>query len=165
MGQQGGEPLEEGFRIGLLSDLDNFSDGAPWLEALKQGLRDLGYVEGQNVWLEQRNAQSNPTLLTQFAAELVKLNVKVIVVASTTAATAAKQATQTIPIIFWATDPVSSGLVPNLDQSSTNLTGVTQGPEQQAQWLTLLKEMVPGLRRVKVAHLSAPSPVCLSAPG
>src|SRR5229473_8519283 len=93
-------------------------------EAFRQGLRDLGYVEGRNVVIEYRDAEGKLERLPALAAELVALKVDVIVVTSTPTALAARQATRSIPIVFaWAVDPVASGLVTSLARPGGNVTG------------------------------------------
>ena len=129
-------------RIGLLGDVR-------W-EPLLEGLRELGYVEGKDVVFEARRADGRLERWPELAAELVRLNVRVIVIASTPAALAAKQATATIPIVMAPTgDPVSSGLVSSLAVPGGNVTGLMQlGAGLAAKRLELLKEVVPRLTRV-----------------
>src|ERR1700675_1979612 len=112
-------------RIGYLSP--NLATGPHLREAFRQGLRDLGYVEGRNVVIEYRDAEGKVERLPALAAELVALKVDVIVVGgSTVAALAAKQATRTLPIVFAsAGDPVGSGLVTNLARPGGNVTGLS----------------------------------------
>jgi putative tryptophan/tyrosine transport system substrate-binding protein len=99
-----------------------------WLpiEALQRGLRELNYVEGQNIAIEYRFAEGKPEQLPELAAELVRMKVDVIVVWGTQATLAAKQATTTIPIVMrGVTDPVQSGLVASLARPGRNITGAT----------------------------------------
>jgi putative tryptophan/tyrosine transport system substrate-binding protein len=134
-------------RVGYLA----FSSGPrPSDEAFRQGLRDLGYVEGKNILIEYRWADFKPERALALAAELVRLNVDVIVSAGgSTPALAAKRATTTIPIVFEAGDPVRAGLVTRLDRPGGNLTGVENFMgELNAKRLELLKEAVPGISRV-----------------
>jgi putative ABC transport system substrate-binding protein len=120
-------------------------------EAFRQGLRDLGYVEGRNVVIESRDAEGKPERLPALAAELVALKVDVLVAQSTVAALAAKQATRTLPIVFPVADPVSSGLVTSLARPGGNLTGLSiLAPEMVGKGLELLKQAVPGVSRVAV---------------
>jgi putative tryptophan/tyrosine transport system substrate-binding protein len=119
---------------------------------LRQGLRDLGYVEGQNVEIEYRSANGNVERLPELATELVALNVDVIVTLATTGALAAKQATRTIPIVVAAmADPARDGLVVSLARPGGNITGSTfLGPELIPKRLGLVKEVIPNASRVSV---------------
>lgn len=121
-------------------------------EAFRQGLRDLGYVEGRNLVIEDRNAEGKPERLPALAAELVALKVDVIVAAGTPAALATKQATKTLPIVFTAVaEPVTSRLVTSLAQPGGNVTGLSGlAPELVGKCLDLLKQAVPGVTRVAV---------------
>jgi putative tryptophan/tyrosine transport system substrate-binding protein len=121
-------------------------------EALLQGMRDLGYVEGRNVVMEFRDAEGKPERFPAFAAELVALKVDVIVTTSTTGTLAAKQATETVPIVFAvAADPVSDGLVASLPRPGGNVTGCSLLlPELVGKCLEQLKRAVPGVSRVAV---------------
>ena len=139
-------------RIGYLA-LD--IDASPHLtEAFRQGLRDLGYVEGRNVALEIRSAQGKLEGLSALAAELAALKVDVILAGSTPHALAAKQATGTLPIVFAAADdPVGSGLVTSLARPGGNITGVsTVGLDLVGKRLEQLKQAVPGVSRVAILH-------------
>jgi putative ABC transport system substrate-binding protein len=123
---------------------------AATLDPFYRGLHDLGYFEGQNIFLERRNADWKPDRLPVMAAELVELKVDLIVAWSTPAARAAKQATNSIPIIAAVmADPVGDELVASLARSGSNVTGTTfLGPELVPKRLQLLKDIVPGLARV-----------------
>ena len=126
---------------------------APYLpEAFRQGLRDLGYIEGRNVMIEYRSAEGKAERLPALAAELVALKVDVIVAAGTPAALAAKQATRTLTIVFpVAVDPITSGLVTSLARPGGNITGLSVlAPELVGKCLELLKQAVPGVSRVAV---------------
>jgi putative ABC transport system substrate-binding protein len=126
---------------------------APHLpEAFRQGLRDLGYVEGRNVVIEYRDAEGKPERFPALAAELVALKVDVILAAGEPHALAAKQATRTIPIVFAvAADPVASGLVTSLARPGGNVTGLSSvGPDLVGKRLERLKQAVPGVSRVAV---------------
>jgi putative ABC transport system substrate-binding protein len=138
-------------RIGFLSATSPSAQNA-FLDAFKQGLRDLGYVVGQNVALEIRAAEGKYDSLPDRAAELVRLKVDVIFAASAPAIKAAKQATSTIPIVFETlSDPVADGFVANLARPGGNLTGLAGlAPELSGKRLELLKEVVPRLTRVAV---------------
>ena len=122
----------------------------PLHEAFRQGLRDLGYVEGRNIVIEYRDAGGKVERLPALAAELVALNVDIIVAPNTPAALAAKQATRTLPIVFaFTADPVTSGLVTSLARPGENVTGLSLfGPELTGKCLELLKQAVPGANRV-----------------
>jgi ABC-type uncharacterized transport system substrate-binding protein len=119
---------------------------------LLQRLRELGYVEGQNLRVEWQSADNRTDRLPQLAAELVRLRVDVIVVPSTQPALAAKQATTTIPIVMTAaSDPVETGLISSLAKPGGNVTGLTvSGGEISGKRLELLREMVPKVSLVAV---------------
>ena len=122
-------------------------------EAFRQGLRDLGYVEGRSVVIEYRDAEGKIERLPALAAELVALQVDVLVAGGTPQALAAKQATKTIPIVFTsATDPVTDGLVTSLARPGGNATGLStiSTPEIVGKRLELLKQVIPGITRVAV---------------
>src|SRR6266850_5813960 len=122
------------------------------IEAFRQGLRELGYVEGKNIVIEWRSAEGKLDRLPALAAELVRLKVDVIVTGGPPATRAAKEATATIPIVMAQdTDPVASGFVASLARPGGNITGLsTLGPEIGGKRLELLKEIVPKLSRVAV---------------
>jgi putative tryptophan/tyrosine transport system substrate-binding protein len=118
-------------------------------DALFEGLHELGYVEGQNIIIERRYAEGIAERFPEFAAEMVRLKVDIIIVFTTPAALAAKRATTTIPIVFPnAIDPVGTGLVASLAHPGGNVTGgaILTG-EMAAKRLELLKEVVAGLSR------------------
>jgi putative ABC transport system substrate-binding protein len=137
-------------RIGYLAG--NLAANPHLPEAFRQGLRDLGYVEGRNVVIEYRDAEGKLERLPTLAAELVALKVDVIVAGSPLAAMAAKQATRTLPIVFAAaSDPVASGFVTSLARPGGNVTGLSLlGEELVGKRLELLKQAVPGASRVAV---------------
>jgi len=137
-------------RIGYLAG--SMARGPHLPEAFRQGLRDLGYVEGRDVVIEYRDAQGKLERLPDLAAELVELKVDVIVAVSTLHALAAKQATRTIPIVFAAAqDPVTSRLVTSLARPGGNVTGLSSlAPELVGKRLELLKQVVPGVSRIAV---------------
>jgi putative ABC transport system substrate-binding protein len=137
-------------RIGYLSP--NLAASPHNHEAFRQGLRDLGYVEGRNVVIEYRNAEGKLERLPALAAELVALKVDVIVAPNTPAAVAAKQAAKTIPIVFAvAGDPVGSGLVTSLARPGGNVTGLSNlALELVGKCLEQLKQAIPGVSRIAV---------------
>jgi putative ABC transport system substrate-binding protein len=140
-------------RIGfLVASSASDSAYARLIEAFRQGLRELGYVEGQNIFIEYRYAEGIYERLPALAAELVRLKVNVIVSHSTPGPSAAKQATSTIPIVMTsAGDPVGSGLVSSMAQPGGNITGLSlMAPELGGKRLQLLKQILPGLSRVAV---------------
>jgi len=138
-------------RVGYLSD-EFRSLGVASFEPMAQELRKLGYLGGRTIVFEHRYAEGKTEVLPALAAELVQLKVDVIVAVGTSATRAAKNATETIPIVFARiSDPVALGLVASLARPSGNLTGVsTLGPDLAAKWLELLTETLPGVRRVGV---------------
>ena len=124
--------------------------------AVKEGLRELGYVEGKNIVIEWRQAEGKLDRLAAFADELVRLKVDVILSAGSTATRAARKATTTIPIVMTQdNDPVGSGFIASLARPGGNITGLsTLRPEISGKRLELLKEIVPGLARVAVLGTS-----------
>jgi putative ABC transport system substrate-binding protein len=121
------------------------------VEALRQRLRELGYVEGKNIVIEYRYAEGKLERLPDLAAELVRLKVNVIVTAPTQAALAAKKASATIPIVFTdiASDPAGIGLVSSLARPGGNITGLNvMAPDLNGKRLELLKEAFPKVARV-----------------
>jgi putative ABC transport system substrate-binding protein len=126
------------------------------VERIHVPLRELGWNEGQNLFVERRSANGRAVLLQPFAEELVRLKVEIIVTSGTAAALAAKRATTTIPIIMYsAGDPVRAGLVASLSRPGGNITGFSIiGPEIDAKRLALLRELLPGLQRVGVLENS-----------
>jgi len=137
-------------RIGILSPGSSAFPGRARYDSFRQGLRKLGYIEGKNIFIEIRTAEGKQDRLSDFATELVKLKVDVIVTAGTPGVLAAKNATSAIPIVFWAVaDPVRAGLVSSLARPGGNITGLTSfGPELDGKRLELLKETFPKITRV-----------------
>jgi putative ABC transport system substrate-binding protein len=137
------------YRIGFLST--NPPEAHAW-NALLDGLRERGYIEGQNILFERRFSEGKAERFPEFAAEMVRFNADIIIVTTTPAAFAAKNATQTIPIIIpTALDPVGTGLVASLARPGGNITGLSSlAPELSGKRLELLKEVVPGMTRVAV---------------
>ena len=132
-------------RIGWLS---LFGDAhSPVVEAFRQGLHARGYIEGQHITVEYRGAEGNPQRLADFAAELVRRQVEVIVASRTLAIRAAKTATTAIPIVMLvAGDPVGTGLITSLARPDGNITGLaTLSTDLSGKRLELLKEVVPQL--------------------
>ena len=125
----------------------------PYVQAFQRGLKDLGWIEGQNIVIEWRFSGGRAELLPDLAAELVRLRVDLIVVPSSPTALAAKNATKTIPLVTVAVgDPVALGLVASLARPGGNITGLTNsvGPEIAGKQLELLKEVVPRVSRMAV---------------
>jgi putative ABC transport system substrate-binding protein len=141
------QPAEKVARIGYLT---SHSPETFRVQAFRQGLRDVGWVEGRNLIIDYRSADGKVDRLSSLAAELVSLNVQVIVAAATVPALAAKRASTTIPIVFThVSDPVGTGLVTSFARPGGNVTGYTHmnaglGPKR----LELLKQVVPNLSRV-----------------
>ena len=136
-------------RIGALylgnADADSFKTN------LREGLRELGYVEGQNIAFEFRSAEGKADQLPKLAAELVRLKVDLIVALYVPCALAAKQATQDIPIVAIAVDPVETGIVPSLARPGGNITGVSlMSAASNAKNIELFHDLLPSVRRVGV---------------
>jgi putative ABC transport system substrate-binding protein len=138
-------------RVGYLSG-GSLSALAARIEAFRQGLRDLGYVEGKNIVIEWREAKGNFDRVRELADELVRLKVDVIVSPGPAVTRPLKEATSTIPIVMAQdTDPVGSGFVASLARPGGNVTGLaTLAPEMGGKQLELLKETVPRLSRVAI---------------
>ena len=136
-------------RIGVL--LLNDSQGGP-IEAFRQGLKDLGYIEGHSIFIERRSAKGSPERLSQMAAELIDKKVNVIVTAGTAQAQAIRQASTTIPIVLAISgDPVAIGLAASLARPGGNVTGLSMiSPDLSGKRLELLKEAAPGSSHVGV---------------
>jgi len=139
-------------RIGYISGTGNQTNQGPYGAALRQGLRELGYVEGKNFAIEYRGAEGQPDRIPSLTTELIERQVNVLIVATLPAILAAKQATKTTPIIMVATlDPVANKLVDSLARPGANLTGIsTLAQDLNAKRLELLMEVVPRLLRVAV---------------
>jgi putative tryptophan/tyrosine transport system substrate-binding protein len=147
-GQQATKPR----RIGYLA-VGSREDRAFLIEGFRQGLRERGYVEGQNIVIEYRFSEDRNDRLPELAAELVNLKVELIVASGTPASFAAKHATSTIPIVMGgiAANPVETGLVASLARPGGNITGMSMMSSQlSGKRLELLKEIVPGLALVAV---------------
>jgi putative ABC transport system substrate-binding protein len=154
-------------RVGYLSSLSRSDPTYATLrDALLQGLREHGYVEGRTITIEWRFAGGSESGLPNLAAELVRLRVDLLFAEATPSALAAKQATITIPIVFSPiADPIGSGLVATLARPGGNITGLTfMAPELGGKRLELLKETVPGMMRVGVlSHRGNPSEATLKS--
>src|SRR5919198_2103603 len=139
-------------RLGVLSQGSVRAHPTPMFRVFQQGLRDLGWVEGQNLAIEWRFSEGSAEPLPRLAAELVGLPVELIVATQTQPALAAKNATSTIPVVFiQAADPVQSGIVTNLARPGANITGLSAiGSDLSGKRLELLKEALPGAERVAV---------------
>ena len=151
------QPVAKVARIGILSS--HYPPSSPQylrprFEAFLQGLRELGYVEGQNISIDWRFASGRDDQLPALAAELVQRKVDVIVTTTTPATVAAQRATGTIPIVMAGlADPVRSGLVTSLARPGGNTTGLTQiTGDIYGKRVELLKEAVPGLTRIAVVY-------------
>jgi putative ABC transport system substrate-binding protein len=149
-------PAAEAQPAGKLYRIGSLELGSPredYRTALPQGLRALGWIESQNLVIEYRSAEGRPDRLTELARQLVGLNVDVIFAGTQLAATAARHATATIPIVVAAAgDPVGGGLAASLARPGGNVTGLAAlaGPEIMGKLLQLLKEVVPTVDRVAV---------------
>jgi putative tryptophan/tyrosine transport system substrate-binding protein len=140
------------WRIGLINHSNEI-----FLDGLLEGLRELGYVEGQNIIIERRYAEGKAERFQEFAEEMVRLKADIIIVITTPAALAAKKATTTIPILFpTAIDPVGTGVITSFRHPGGNVTGgAILFAELSAKRLDLLKEVVPGLSRTAVVWNAA----------
>jgi putative tryptophan/tyrosine transport system substrate-binding protein len=135
-------------RIGLLWPGDA-PPASPRMESFRQGLRALGFVDGQNVAIELRYAQRGPQQLPELAAELIRLKVDVIFASGDLAPKVAQQATETIPIVAIGDDILGAGIVASLSRPGGNTTGLTiLSPELSAKRLEVLRDIIPGLSRV-----------------
>jgi putative ABC transport system substrate-binding protein len=146
------------FRIGFL-DPTNASGMAVMLDAFRQELSKLGWIEGKNIAFEYRFAENKSERVPELAAELVRLKVDLIVTSGVPPALAAKKATSTIPIVMMAPDPVGEGLVASLARPGGNVTGLsTLASELNTKRLEILKDAVPKLDRVGLLHRSSGNP-------
>ena len=142
-------------RVGYLGPVSP-TEGAVLLESFRQGLRELGYVEGQNICLEDRWAEGRPDRMSVLAAELAKLRVDVIVTYNNATVAALQKATQTIPIVAASMgDPVGSGFVASLARPGGNITGFSSlGHDLNRKWVELLSAAVPKISRIAVLAVS-----------
>lgn len=138
-------------RIGFLSTA-SLSSLSSRLDAFRQGLRDLGYIEGKNIIIEYRSAEGNVNRLPELAADLTRLKVDCIVTAGASPTRAAMQATSAIPIIATTLgDPVAAGIVASLARPGGNITGLSSlSSDLAGKRLELLKETIPRLSRVAI---------------
>jgi putative ABC transport system substrate-binding protein len=147
-------------RIGMLF---YGSQNQPHLKSFQQGLRDLGYIEGKNIGLEYRYAEGKPDRLAALAADLVRLQVDVIVTTTSQGARAAQRATRTIPIVMTTGDPIGSRLAATLAKPGGNVTGLTVLlADLSGKRLELLKETIPKIARV-AALWSSDEPAAVTA--
>jgi putative tryptophan/tyrosine transport system substrate-binding protein len=142
-------------RIGFVSATGDANNPGSNVEAFRQGLRDLGYFEGKNILVEYRYAEGNQDRIPGLVAELVQLKVEVFVVGAQASIRAAKQATKTIPIVMVSSlDPVAAGMVDSLARPGGNITGLARlTRDLSGKRLELLKEVVPGIKRVGVLRI------------
>ena len=142
-------------KIGFLANATPSADAVRY-DAFRQGLRELGYVGGKNIVIEYRSSEGKSDRLPALVAELLRLEVDIIVTTGPTVTRAAKEATVTIPIVFaQESDPVGSGFVATIARPGGNITGLsTLGPELSRKRLELLKEIVPKLSHVAVLGTS-----------
>ena len=155
------QPAGKVYRIGYLSTGSASATYLRPLEAFRQGLRELGWVEGKNIVIEYRYAEGRIDRLPGLAEELVRLKVDIIVASPTPSALAARDASRTIPIVGLSlTEPVALGLVASLALPGGNVTGVTYAVDTDifGKQLELLKEVVPKVRRVAVLSNPTGSP-------
>ena len=138
-------------QIGYLNPAETSQYRDSRIEAFRQGLRELGYVEGKNIIIEYRYGEGNSERLPEFVRELLNLKVDIIFVMGTPAVRAAKNATATVPVVTTSADPVRLGLVGSLARPGENITGLTNFTSELAgKRLELLKETVPQVSRVAV---------------
>src|SRR5262245_22572321 len=137
-------------RIGFIESSGSPSNPGPQFEAFRQGLRDLGYIEGKNIQIESRFLEGKRDRIPSIVAELVQLKVDVLIPLAPPAVRAAKQATKSIPIVIVTSqDPVAAGYVDSLARPGGNITGITRlTRDLSGKRLELLKEVVPRLSRV-----------------
>jgi putative tryptophan/tyrosine transport system substrate-binding protein len=157
--QQAGKPYRVGFLGNTTAALE-----ANLVGPFRQGLRDLGYVEGQNIVIEYRWAEGKYERFPALISELIALKVDVIVTAGTPATLAVKKATTLVPLVMVAVgDPVGTGVVPSLSRPGGNITGLTSiSPEMDGKRLELLREVVPGVSHIAVLW-NAASPLQIVA--
>jgi putative ABC transport system substrate-binding protein len=153
------QPQKKVWRIGMLETISTELNAAN-LNAFRQGLRELGYVEGQNLIIEYRSANGQSERFADYAAELVGMKVDLMVTRGTPASLAAKRATRSIPVVMAnAGEPVETGLVASLARPSGNVTGLSSlAVHIEAKRLGLLRELVPGIARIAALYnMSSPA--------
>ena len=147
------------YRIGHVSPTSPPTTPSTPFNSFRQALRELGYIEGQNVIIEERYAEGRSERLPELVAELIRLKVDVLVTGSTVSALAAKRATTTVPIVFaTAFDPVATGIVGSLARPGGNVTGMAMGVGGSGfggKWVALLKDAIPNLSHAAVLWNSA----------
>jgi putative tryptophan/tyrosine transport system substrate-binding protein len=161
LGAEGQPAVKAPARLGYIVNADQ-TTAAPFVEAFRQGLRDLGWVEGQNVSIQYRWAEGNVDRLPVFAAELVRLKMDVFIASGGPALRTLQQATSTIPIVSAAFlgDPVDAGFAASLARPGGNITGLaSQYEELVTKHVQLLAEAVPKLSRVILLHHTSVNPV------
>ena len=138
------------YRIGFLGAA-SAAGYAREVEAMRDGLRDLGYVEGQNLIIEQRYAGGKPEYLPVLAEDLTRLKVDVLVASGSAATTAAEAVSTRVPVAFVMRDLVGQDLVASMARPGGNLTGIAlMNPEMGARWIELLRDALPAIRRVAI---------------
>ena len=137
--------------VGFLG-AESASTNRHFFDAFRDGMREHGYIDGQNVTLVERWAEGRSERFPELVGEMLRLRADVILAVSVPAALTAKDGTTTIPVVFIASDPLGSGLVPSLARPGGNLTGFSLflGDEFSSKWLELLKETVPNVSRVAI---------------
>jgi ABC-type uncharacterized transport system substrate-binding protein len=146
------QPGTKAPRVGFV-EAGSRSANQHFLDAFRQGLRDLRYIEGQTIFIEDRWADGRPDRFPELIADLIRLKVDVLVVASTPGAAVAKKITNSVPVVFWGVaDPAGTGLVASLGHPGGNMTGVALGTEDglAGKWAELLKEVVSTATQVAV---------------
>src|SRR5262249_29768732 len=139
------------YRVALLGIQDSSILAEPWFRAFIQALRDLGWVEGQNITIEYHWAEGNAERLPALAADLVRRKPDLIVTQGTQDTAAAKAATATVPIVMWTTlDPVTHGFIASMARPGGNVTGLADFTTLSRKQLELTKELFPALSRVAV---------------
>jgi putative tryptophan/tyrosine transport system substrate-binding protein len=143
------QPADKIPRVGFLAPQGR---SLPLFDAFRQGLADRGYVEGQNIFIESRFAEGRYEKFPELFAELLRIKVDILVVTGAVTARAAKKAVTNIPIVFAVVvDPIADNVVTSLEGPGGNITGVTSfDPRQATKQLALLREVIPGLRRVAI---------------